>query len=106
MINQFTNRVVSHHFKDVARSAITLNCGNDAQREIGLGDINFAPMLAAAKNRSKTYYMERDPVADELQPVHQRRERDEGDAGRPGADAVRLPAGLQLGGRGHRHQRR
>src|SRR5262249_32547560 len=62
MINKFTNPVLSYHFKDMAASAIALNCGNDAQREIGLGDINFAPMLAAAKNRSRFYYMERDPV--------------------------------------------
>src|SRR3954453_21302815 len=63
MITKFTNRIVSYHFKDMAASAITLNCGNDAQREIGLGDINFAPMIAAAKNRSRYYFMERDPVA-------------------------------------------
>jgi sugar phosphate isomerase/epimerase len=63
MINKFTTRIVSYHFKDMARSAITLGCGNDAQREIGLGDINFAPMIAAGKNRSKYYFMERDPVA-------------------------------------------
>ena len=50
-------------------------CGNDDQRELGLGEINFAPMFAAAKNRVKYYLSERDPVAlggpDELQPVHQ-----------------------------------
>ena len=63
MITKFTNRIVSYHFKDMAASAITLNCGNDAQREIGLGDINFAPMIAAAKNRSRYYFMERDPVS-------------------------------------------
>src|SRR3954451_5357730 len=62
MITKFTNRIVSYHFKDMAASAITLNCGNDAQREIGLGDINFAPMIAASKNRSRYYFMERDPV--------------------------------------------
>ena len=36
-------------------------CGDADQREIGQGAINFAPMFAAATNRSR-YYMERDPV--------------------------------------------
>ena len=63
MINKFTNRVVSYHFKDVDAAGIRLNCGNAEQREIGQGGINFAPMIAAAKNRSKYYFMERDPVA-------------------------------------------
>ena len=44
-------------------AGIRLNCGNAEQREIGKGGINFVPMLAAAKNRSKYYFMERDPVA-------------------------------------------
>ena len=44
-------------------AGIRLNCGNAEQREIGKGGIDFAPMLAAAKNRSKYYFMERDPVA-------------------------------------------
>ncbi len=63
MINKFTNRIVSYHFKDMDAAGIRLNCGNDEQREIGKGGIDFAPMLAAAKNRSKYYFMERDPVA-------------------------------------------
>ena len=63
MINKFTNRIVSYHFKDVDAAGIRLTCGNAEQREIGLGGINFAPMLAAARNRSKYYFMERDPVA-------------------------------------------
>ena len=63
MINKFTNRIVSYHFKDVDAAGIRLTCGNAEQREIGQGGINFAPMLAAARNRSKYYFMERDPVA-------------------------------------------
>jgi sugar phosphate isomerase/epimerase len=63
MINKFTNRIVSYHFKDVDLASIRLACGDADQREIGKGGIDFAPMLAAAKNRSKYYYMERDPVA-------------------------------------------
>ena len=63
MINKFTNRIISYHFKDVDAAGIRLTCGNAEQREIGKGGIDFAPMLAAAKNRSKYYFMERDPVA-------------------------------------------
>ena len=63
MINKFTSRIVSYHFKDVDVAGIRLTCGNAEQREIGKGGINFAPMIAAAKNRSKYYFMERDPVA-------------------------------------------
>ena len=62
MINKFQSRVISYHFKDVDAAGIRLDCGNAEQREIGKGGINFAPMLAAAKNRSKYYFMERDPV--------------------------------------------
>jgi sugar phosphate isomerase/epimerase len=63
LINKFTTRVISYHVKDL--EADTLNdtdCGNNDQRELGLGDINFGPMLAAAVNRSKYYFAERDPV--------------------------------------------
>jgi hypothetical protein len=63
MINKFQSRIVSYHFKDMDAAGIRLNCGNAEQREIGKGGINFVPMLAAAKNRSKYYFMERDPVA-------------------------------------------
>jgi sugar phosphate isomerase/epimerase len=63
MIQKFQTRVISYHFKDVDAAGIRLTCGNAEQREIGKGGINFAPMLAAAKNRSRYYYMERDPVA-------------------------------------------
>jgi sugar phosphate isomerase/epimerase len=62
MINKFQSRVISYHFKDVDAAGIRLNCGNAEQREIGKGGINFGPMMAAAKNRSKYYFMERDPV--------------------------------------------
>ena len=120
MINQFTNRIVSYHFKDMAASAITLNCGNDAQRDdrprrhqLRADDRGGQEPLQVLLHGARPGRGRR---ADELQPVHEHRERDEGDARRSGADAVRLPAGLQLGrgrhagggqpGRGHRHQRR
>ena len=38
-------------------------CGNNDQRELGLGEIDFTPMFAAAKDRVKYYFSERDPVA-------------------------------------------
>jgi sugar phosphate isomerase/epimerase len=63
LINKFQLRVISYHVKDL--EADTLNdtdCANGDQRELGLGDINFGPMLAAAVNRSRYYFAERDPV--------------------------------------------
>jgi sugar phosphate isomerase/epimerase len=61
MINKFTNRIISFHVKDLVNARPT--CGNNDQRELGLGEIDFAPMFAAAKDRVKYYFAERDPVA-------------------------------------------
>jgi sugar phosphate isomerase/epimerase len=66
MINKFsmptspTNRIISFHVKDVDNVRPT--CGNPDQRELGQGDIDYAPIFAAAKNRVKYYFSERDPV--------------------------------------------
>ena len=60
LINKFQNRIVSYHVKDLVNARPT--CNNDDQRELGLGEIDFAPMFVAAANRSRYYLMERDPV--------------------------------------------
>jgi sugar phosphate isomerase/epimerase len=60
LINKFQNRIISYHVKDIVNARPT--CGNNDQREIGAGEIDFAPMFAAAANRSRYYFMERDPV--------------------------------------------
>ena len=62
MIQKFGSRVISFHVKDMAADGIRPNCGNPEQRTLGQGAINFAPMLAAAKNKTKYYFAERDPV--------------------------------------------
>ena len=61
MVSKFTNRIISFHVKDMVDARPT--CGNADQRELGLGEIDFRPIFAAAKNRVKYYYAERDPVA-------------------------------------------
>jgi len=61
MITKYQNRIVSYHVKDLVN--IRPTCGNADQRELGQGDIVFTPMFVAAKNRSKYYLSERDPVA-------------------------------------------
>jgi sugar phosphate isomerase/epimerase len=63
MIDKFGPRVISFHVKDMAADGIRPNCGNPEQRTLGQGAINFAPMLASAKNETKYYFAERDPVA-------------------------------------------
>jgi hypothetical protein len=63
MIQKFGSRVISFHVKDMAADGIRPNCGNPEQRTLGQGAINFAPMLQAAKNKTKYYFAERDPVA-------------------------------------------
>jgi sugar phosphate isomerase/epimerase len=60
MINRFQTRVISFHVKDLVNARLT--CGNNDQRTLGLGEINFVPMFAAAANRVKYYFAERDPV--------------------------------------------
>jgi len=61
IINKFQSRIVSFHVKDMV--SIRPTCGNNDQREIGTGDIDFGTLFAAAKNRTKFYLMERDPIA-------------------------------------------
>jgi sugar phosphate isomerase/epimerase len=63
MIDKFGSRVISFHVKDMAADGIRPNCGNPEQRVLGTGALNFAPMLASAKNKTKYYFAERDPVA-------------------------------------------
>jgi len=60
IINKFQTRIVSFHVKDMVN--IRPTCGNDDQRQIGTGDIDFGTLFAAAKNRTKFYLMERDPI--------------------------------------------
>jgi sugar phosphate isomerase/epimerase len=63
LINKFQRRIISYHVKDIGpENRILPACGNNDQREIGQGAINFAPMFTAAANRSRYYLMERDPV--------------------------------------------
>ena len=62
MIQKFGSRVVSFHVKDMAASGIRPDCGDGDQRTVGQGAINFAPMLASAKGKTKYYFVERDPV--------------------------------------------
>ncbi len=60
IINKFQSRIVSFHVKDMVN--IRPTCNNDDQRQIGTGDVDFGTLFAAAKNRTKFYLMERDPV--------------------------------------------
>ncbi len=60
IINKFQSRIVSFHVKDMVN--IRPTCGNNDQREIGTGDVDFGTLFAAAKNRTKFYLMERDPI--------------------------------------------
>ncbi|HEX6024856.1 MAG TPA: hypothetical protein VFZ00_22890 [Solirubrobacter sp.] len=63
LINKFQNRIISYHVKDIGpENRILPTCGNNDQRELGQGAIDFSPMFAAAANRSRYYFMERDPV--------------------------------------------
>ncbi len=126
MINKFsmptssTNRIVSFHVKDVDNVRPT--CGNPDQRELGQGDIDYAPIFAAAKNRVKYYFAERDPVAvtppnpTNFNPFTNTANSAPRHEERPGAGALCLPADVHVGGgrharglqrrRGSRHQRR
>src|SRR3954469_21652537 len=63
MIQKFGSRVISFHVKDMAAGGIRPDCGDADQRTVGQGDINFGPMFASAKNKTKYYLIERDPVA-------------------------------------------
>ena len=101
LINKFQNRIVSFHVKDMVN--IRPTCGDADQRELGLGQIDFAPMLAAAKNRTRYYLSERDPVdtgrPDELQPVRQHGQQREGAQERSRAGALRVSADVHVGAR-------
>ncbi len=63
MIQKFGSRIVSFHVKDMVASGIRPDCGDGDQRTAGQGGINFAPLFASAKGKTKYYYVERDPVA-------------------------------------------
>src|SRR3954454_9532270 len=63
MIQKFGRRIVSFHVKDMVGSGIRPDCGDGDQRTAGQGDINFAPLFASAKGKTKYYFAERDPVA-------------------------------------------
>ncbi|RKQ93231.1 sugar phosphate isomerase/epimerase [Solirubrobacter pauli] len=63
MIQKFGRRVVSFHVKDMAAGGISPSCGDNDQRVLGQGAINFAPMFSSAKNKTRYYFSERDPVA-------------------------------------------
>jgi sugar phosphate isomerase/epimerase len=56
----YSSRVVSFHVKDVLNPRP--NAGTADLRELGNGDINFAPIFAAAKDKVRYYLYEYDPV--------------------------------------------
>jgi sugar phosphate isomerase/epimerase len=56
----YSSRIVSFHVKDVLNPRP--NAGTADLRALGDGDINFAPIFAAAKNRVRYYLYEYDPV--------------------------------------------
>jgi sugar phosphate isomerase/epimerase len=56
----YVARVVSFHVKDVVNPRPS--AGTADLRALGDGDINFAPIFAAAKNRVRYYLYEYDPV--------------------------------------------
>jgi sugar phosphate isomerase/epimerase len=56
----YAPRVVSFHVKDVVNPQPS--SGTSSLRALGDGDINFAPIFAAAKNRVRYYLYEYDPV--------------------------------------------
>jgi sugar phosphate isomerase/epimerase len=56
----YASRLVSFHVKDVVNPRV--NAGTADLRALGDGDINFAPIFAAAKNKVRYYLYEYDPV--------------------------------------------
>jgi sugar phosphate isomerase/epimerase len=56
----YASRLISFHVKDVLNPRV--NAGTADLRELGNGDINFAPIFAAAKNKVRYYLYEYDPV--------------------------------------------
>ncbi len=120
MIQKFGSRVISFHVKDMAASGIRPDCGDADQRTAGQGDINFAPMFASAKNKTKYYFIERDPVglggATNFNPFRNTAESAAAVRGDSRPVAEGQPEVLPLGAQGHaggrqpgpdrRHQRR
>jgi sugar phosphate isomerase/epimerase len=56
----YSARVISFHVKDVVNPQPS--SGTSSLRALGDGDINFAPIFAAAKNKVRYYLYEYDPV--------------------------------------------
>jgi hypothetical protein len=56
----YGSRNISFHVKDVVNPQPS--AGTSSLRELGNGDINFAPIFAAAKNKVRYYLYEYDPV--------------------------------------------
>jgi sugar phosphate isomerase/epimerase len=56
----YSSRVISFHVKDVVNPQPS--SGTSSLRALGDGDINFAPIFAAAKNKVRYYLYEYDPV--------------------------------------------
>jgi len=63
MIQKFGRRVISFHVKDMDPAGIRPSCGDADQRTLGQGGIDFGPMFASGKNKTRYYFSERDPVA-------------------------------------------
>ena len=120
MIQKFGSRVISFHVKDMAAGGINPDCGDGDQRTVGQGVINFAPMFASAKNKTKYYFAERDPVgiggATNFNPFNNAADGAVAMQGRSRPVAEGQPEVLLVGARGHargrqpgadqRHQRR
>jgi sugar phosphate isomerase/epimerase len=60
LVNTYPTRITTFHVKDVVSPQG--NSGTSSLRALGDGDINFAPIFVAAKNRVKYYHYEYDPV--------------------------------------------
>jgi sugar phosphate isomerase/epimerase len=60
LLNTYSNRITTFHVKDVVNPQP--GSGTSSLRALGDGDINFAPIFVAAKNRVKYYHYEYDPV--------------------------------------------
>jgi sugar phosphate isomerase/epimerase len=60
-VNKYQSRVVSFHVKDGVNP--NPSAGTSNLRAVGQGVVDFAPMFAAAKNRTRYYLYEYDPVA-------------------------------------------
>ena len=88
LVNTYPNRISSFHVKDVVNPQP--NSATSSLRALGDGDINFAPIFVAAKNRVKLYHYEYDPVAIGATAASTRsspRQELRGPQGRPGRSA-------------------